>query len=58
LSAEPWQAGSSHSVESHTVVVLSTSSVPEEEKVASRSRADAAASTMAQSSARAGRPRT
>ena len=30
---DPWQAAATHSVQGHTVIVLSTSSVPEEEKV-------------------------
>jgi isoamylase len=49
-----WKAGSVHSVESHSVVILSTTSVPEEEKAASRSRAQKAASGMARASARKG----
>jgi isoamylase len=49
-----WKADSTHAVESHSVVILSTKSVPEEEKVASQGRAKKAASTIAQSSARKG----
>jgi isoamylase len=49
-----WKAGSAHPVESHSVVVLSTTAVPEEEKAASVSRAQKAASSIAQSSARKG----
>ncbi|MET1006248.1 MAG: glycogen debranching protein GlgX [Propionibacteriaceae bacterium] len=49
-----WKAGSTHAVESHSVVILSTKAVPEEEKVASQGRAQKAASTIAQTSARKG----
>jgi glycogen operon protein len=49
-----WKAGSQHAVESHSVVMLSTTAVPEEEKAASVSRAQKAAGSIAQSSARKG----
>ena len=46
-----WEAGSTHSVEGRSVVVLSTKVVPAEERQASVSRAKGAASTIARKSA-------
>jgi glycogen operon protein len=46
-----WQAGSTHAVLGHSVVVLSTTVVPAKEKQASETRADKAASTIARKSA-------
>ncbi|GAA2096773.1 glycogen debranching protein GlgX [Microlunatus panaciterrae] len=50
-----WLACSRHAVEGHSVVVLRASEVPEEEKVASSARADAASHTIAKASQKAGR---
>jgi isoamylase len=58
IDERSWKAGSTHSVESHSVVVLSTTAVPEESKVASQSRAQKAAPGMAQTSARKGQKRS
>jgi glycogen operon protein len=46
----PWLADSAHLVESQSMVVLSTSVVPPEERAAAQSRAEKASSTVAQSS--------
>jgi glycogen operon protein len=57
LEGPRWLADSAHLVESHSMVVLSTSVVPPEERAASRSRAEKASATVAQSSSRpAGQP--
>ncbi|MBA3529819.1 MAG: glycogen debranching enzyme, partial [Propionibacteriaceae bacterium] len=56
LDETSWKAGSTHAVESHSVTILSTASVPEEEKAASHARAEHLASTIAKSSARKGQP--
>ncbi|HET9872919.1 MAG TPA: glycogen debranching protein GlgX [Propionibacteriaceae bacterium] len=47
-----WEAGTSHPVESHSVVVLSTTVVPLKEKKASEVRAEQAAPTIARKSSR------
>src|SRR5918993_1073777 len=47
-----WLADSAHLVESQSMVVLSTSVVPPEERAAAQSRADKASATVAQASAR------
>jgi isoamylase len=49
-----WKAGSTHAVDSHSVTVLSTALVPDEEKAASQSRAERLSPTMAQTSSRKG----
>jgi isoamylase len=49
-----WLADSAHLVEGHSMVVLSTSVVPPEERAAAQSRADRASATVAQSSSRPG----
>ena len=38
-NVRPWRARSTHRVESHSMIVLSTTVVPEEERAASKSRA-------------------
>jgi isoamylase len=38
-NVRPWRARSSHRVDSHSMIVLSTTVVPEEERAASKSRA-------------------
>jgi isoamylase len=50
--AATWDADSAHLVESHSVVVLSTSVVPPEERAAAQSRAEEASATLARSSLR------
>src|ERR671910_227704 len=47
-----WLADSAHLVEGQSMVVLSTSVVPPEERAAAQSRADKASATVAQASAR------
>jgi len=42
-----WKAGSTHSVDAHSVTVLSATVIPEEERAASKVRADKAARTIA-----------
>jgi isoamylase len=49
-NARPWRARSIHRVESHSMVVLSTTVVPEEERAASKSRALKATSSAAKAS--------
>jgi hypothetical protein len=49
---KPWRARTKHSIQPHSMVVLSTSVVPDEERRASRTRADKAAPTIARTSQR------
>jgi isoamylase len=44
----PWRARSHHVVEAHSMVVLSTTVVPEAERIASEHRAEQAMATVAQ----------
>jgi glycogen operon protein len=46
----PWEAGRPYPVDAHSVVVLSTKAVPQEERDASEARADQAAPTIAKKS--------
>ena len=46
----PWRARSHHRVESHSMIVLSTTVVPEEERAASKSRALRATPSAAKAS--------
>ena len=50
VDAKPWKARTKHSIQPHSMVVLSTSVVPEEERKASRTRAARAGTTIARSS--------
>ncbi|MFT4165181.1 MAG: glycogen debranching protein GlgX [Microlunatus sp.] len=50
--AKPWRARSKHSIQPHSIVVLSTSVVPDEERQASRSRARRVSPTIARTSQR------
>jgi glycogen operon protein len=50
--AKPWRARSKHSVQAHSMVVLSTTVVPDEERQASRTRAQRATPTIARTSQR------
>ena len=51
VDAMTWAAGSSHAVEAHSLVVLSTTVVPAEERVAAELRAAEASATVATASA-------
>ncbi len=48
----PWRARTKHSIQPHSIVVLSTSVVPDEERQASRSRARRVSPTIARTSQR------
>ena len=50
--AKPWRARTKHSIQPHSIVVLSTSVVPDEERQASRSRARRVSPTIARTSQR------
>jgi isoamylase len=50
VDVKPWRARTKHSVQPHSMVVLSTSVVPDEERKASRTRADKVSPTIARSS--------
>ena len=47
---KPWRARTKHSIQAHSMVVLSTSVVPEEERRASRTRAAKVTPTIARTS--------
>ena len=50
VDAKPWRARTKHSIQPHSMVVLSTSVVPDEERRASRTRAAKVSPTIARSS--------
>ena len=50
IDVKPWRSRSKHAVPAHSVVVLSTSNVPEAERQASEARAIKASTTFAKSS--------
>jgi isoamylase len=52
VEARPWRARTKHSIQPHSMVVLSTTVVPEEERQASRSRAERVTPTIARTSQR------
>ena len=52
VDAKPWRARTKHSIQAHSMVVLSTSVVPEEQRQASRSRAERVTPTIARTSQR------
>ena len=52
VDAKHWRARSKHAVQAHSMVVLSTSVVPDEERQASRTRAQRVSPTIARSSQR------
>ena len=54
----PWRARSAHRVEAHSMVVLSTTVVPEAERAASKSRALRATASAAKAPMRSSRPPT
>ena len=49
VDVKPWRSRTKHSVPAHSMVVLSTSVVPSEERKASRTRADKVSPTIARS---------
>ena len=50
VGAKPWRARSKHAIPGHSMVVLSTTVVPEEERAAAESRAMQAMATTAKAS--------
>ncbi len=51
VDAKPWKARSKHRIEAHSVVVLSSSTVPEAERVAAADRANKGLPTIAKAAA-------
>jgi glycogen operon protein len=55
VTVKPWRARSRHVIEAHSMVVLSTTVVPEAERVAAEQRAEHAMTTLAKELATGGR---